>query len=169
MKFSKSTDGGFRKEGTVKDNKWVLTKWVQDYPKSIKGAWNSLADSRAKSVQWLLINHALPVGARIIRNGISPCKRCPCQYSTIKHVFEECPRAKAIWAVVNEGLENCFNAPLTFDFRNALNPGRDKEFSIKVYDSVGAITVQQIWRLHLLSNHESRAWPSQKRPRMVAQ
>ena len=128
---------------------------MQDYPKSIKGAWNSLADSRAKSVQWLLINHALPVGARIIRNGVSPCKRCPCQYSTIKHVFEECPRAKAIWAAVNEGWENRFNTPLTFDFRNALNLGRDKEFSTKVYDSVGAITVQQIWLDYCAITHDN--------------
>jgi hypothetical protein len=155
MKFSKSTQDGFRKEGKVKENKWALTKWVQDYPKSIKGTWNSLADSKAKSVQWLLINHALPVGSRIIRNGPSPCRRCNCQYSTLKHVFEECPRAQAIWAAVNEGWEKRFKSPLVFDFRNALNPGADKEFSTKVYDTVGAITVHQIWLDYCAITHDN--------------
>ena len=95
------------------------------------------------------------MGARIIRNGPSPCKRCSCQYSTLKHVFDECPRAQAIWAAVNEGWEKRFNAPLVFDFRGALNPGADKEFSTKVYDSIGAITVQQIWLDYCAKTHDN--------------
>ena len=76
-------------------------------------------------------------------------------YSTIKHVFEDCPRAKAIWAAVNEGWVKKFNTPLSFSFRSTLNPGQDKEFSTKVYDTIGAITVQQIWLDYCAVTHDN--------------
>jgi hypothetical protein len=72
----------------------------------------------------------------------------------MRHVFEECPRAKAIWAAVNEGWTEKFKAPLVFDLRGALNPGTDKDFSTKVFDTVSAITVQQIWLDYCAITHD---------------
>ena len=48
-----------------------------------------------------------------------------------------------------------FNSPLVFDFRGALNPGTDNEFSTKVYDTLGAITVHQIWLDYCAVTHEN--------------
>ena len=62
--------------------------------KAIKVNWSSSASSAVQSNKWLLLSHALPVGARM-KDGES-CPLCG-KEETIEHLFYKCNFAKGIW------------------------------------------------------------------------
>lgn len=90
---------------------------MRDYYTSIKRSWKCVASSKAKSTQWLLINHALPVKNRLgDRKEVTTCVVCKGQGVDHSHVFNSCPRASQIWEEVNSGLSEKFNVEIQFSF-----------------------------------------------------
>src|SRR5882757_7297352 len=97
MKFANSANGNFDKESKVKYNKFVGAGVIKDLKESAQNCWKSIAPSRDKSTQWLLINHALPVENRIHRNDNTICRRCQRGPEDLPHVFGSCSRAQGIY------------------------------------------------------------------------
>lgn len=85
MLFSRSCAGAFKKQAKQKTNKLVNLRLVHDLKQSARSCWRTMASSKVKSTQWLLINHALPVEARIRRHETAICKLCGKGEATIAH------------------------------------------------------------------------------------
>jgi hypothetical protein len=145
MVQAKEREGRFKKQPPVKINRFVESNLIEDYSSSVAGCWRSHASSKAKSTQWLLINHALPVASRIHREEDTPCPRCGTSPTNLAHVFRDCPRARDTWELVNASLELDLGSKSTVDFKQALNPGQDRKFSTRFLDTLCAVAIQHIW------------------------
>ncbi len=90
--FDKKAYNGFKKETKPKVNKWTLSGDIANLKRSAKDCWATYADSKSKSTNWLLINHALPVMERIKKKGeVTTCPRCGKGPVDLEHVFNSCP------------------------------------------------------------------------------
>src|ERR1041384_8380866 len=121
----RSKAGAFKKETPVKNNKFVASHDILNYEESVQGCWNTWASSKTKSTNWLLINHALPVSARVKRKEVTCCSVCGMGQEDIKHVFNGGVRVGAGWEGVNIDTANQFGIQVPASFAVALNPGLD--------------------------------------------
>jgi hypothetical protein len=145
--FNKKADNGFKKETKPKVNKWALNGDINDLKQSAKDCWSTYADSKSKSANWLLINHALPVMERIKKKGeITSCPRCNKGPVDLDHVFNTCPKATAIWTSANAYIKKCMGINNELSLNGSLNPNAgSKNPAGKIIGGFNSIVVRQIW------------------------
>src|SRR4051794_32122929 len=128
--------GYYDKDTPVKENKWVIQKRIKEYYASVTKCWSGISSSKVKSTSWLIINHSLPVASRVHRKVLTTCKVCNGSNVDHAHVFEMCPRAKDVWAKVNERLHAYYNIEVEASFDDVLNPGKLEYPAGKIVDAV---------------------------------
>ena len=106
MLFPLECKGKFIKESKPKQNKWVAKGLLLDSKKAAKECLTSYASSKEKSTQWLLINHALPVAARVQRNTTTTCKTCGCSPCDMEHYLVSAPTPKAFLPSLRQNCRN---------------------------------------------------------------
>ena len=145
--FNKKADNGFKRETKPKINKWSLAGDIEDLKQSAKNCWSSYADSKAKSTNWLLINHALPVKERIKKRGeITSCPRCNQGPADLEHVFTSCPRATYIWKSANTYINKCMGINNELNLKGSLNQMAEKKNPAdKIIGGFNSIVVRHIW------------------------
>ena len=143
--FNKKALNGFKKETKPKVNKWVMINEIDDLKKSARNCWQSYADSKAKSTNWLLINHALPVKERIKnKDEITCCPRCNSSPVDMNHVFNTCPRATEVWKSANNFILKKMGISKTLGLRSSLNPEADTPEK-KILGGFNAIVIRHLW------------------------
>ena len=95
-----------------------------------------------------------PVASRIHREEDTPCPRCGESPTDLTHLFSRCIRSKDIWDNINHILDTRYNSMARVDFKRALNPGVDREFSTVAIDTLSAIAIQHIWLDYCAITHE---------------
>ena len=149
MVFARDCSDAFKKDTPCKEIKWVKDRKIKDYLLSIKRGWKSPASSKAKSTQWLLINHSLPVKSRINREVVTQCEVCGGLNVDHEHVFKTCSRAKEIWSLTNSGLGQNYGFEVPISFEDALNPGSLGEgYASSLADALAASATHHIWADH---------------------
>jgi len=112
---------------------------------SAQNCWKSIADSKAKSTHWLLINHALPVESRIKRGSETTCKNCGEGPVDLEHVFGTCERAKIVWKDTSKFLAEKLGIKRNIGLNKALIPGDKKNPVERILTGINAIVVRNIW------------------------
>ena len=109
---------------------------------------NSMISSAAKGHAYLIINHAVPVRARIFREKGPDDKKCPVcrgEEETIAHLYQDCPETRKVWQALREVLREKkeFNLPERTLVEQLNSATQKEEFHSS---SISIIAWWHIWR-----------------------